>query len=124
MERANDLLETVTALMIFCLAALTFIIGVRYTNIEIRTVQSDISDKQIVYQQSIDEIPIEDVRYDELIGILQSKLDYDIEVNGITYTKDTFNPSDFDLTNIPKSEYYKSYEYDSNGNIKKVIFRS
>ena len=62
--------------------------------------------------------------YAELIGTLISEeLKYDIAVDGKNYYKSDYNYSKVDFDKISKSTYTKTYQYNEEGNIIKVILK-
>lgn len=62
--------------------------------------------------------------YAELIGTLISEeLKYDIAVDGKNYYKSDHNYSKVDFDKISKSTYTKTYQYNEEGNIIKVILK-
>ena len=124
MENITDFLEKAAFILVFCLAGTLLFNENKVLNERITYIKTDITKQETVYMQPLQNIPNEKVTYQELIGTLMGNLDYDIQINQMTIDNDLFNYQDFDLSSIPKNNYIKTYEYDSNGNIVKVVYTS
>ncbi|MGB8455266.1 MAG: hypothetical protein WCD89_23410 [Anaerocolumna sp.] len=98
----------------------------RSLNRLITTIKSDISNQNIFYEDesTLEEIQEGKVTYAKLISTLFGNPDYDIQINNIIILKENYNYQEFDFLSIPEGEYTKSYQYDSSGNIVRVIYKS
>jgi hypothetical protein len=88
--------------------------------------KNQIGTENIFYenQRLYDEIKESKTTYAEIITTLLGDLDYDILINNMTILKDNYNYKMFDFSIIPQGEYTKTYQYDSSGNIVRVVFKS
>ncbi len=126
MQNVTKFLEMAASLFIFCIALTFLLYQTRLLNDLITAIKAQISNQDIFYEQerSLDEIQEGKVSYAEVIATLFGDLDYDIQINNMTILKENYNCQIFDFTTVPKMEYTKSYQYDSSGNIVKVIYKS
>ncbi len=126
MQNLTKFLETVTYLIIFCMAGTILLFHSRSLNNFITTVKKEISSQNIFYEKerTSDEIQESKVTYTELISTLFVDPDYDIQINSMTILKENYNYREFDFSTVPQAEYTKSYQYDSSGDIAKVIYKS
>lgn len=62
------------------------------------------------------------VTYAEVIATLFQPLDYDIRIDNILYRRNYDYSYEIDENSIPKKNYYKSYQYDSEGNINMILY--
>jgi len=92
----------------------------------ISTTRIQISEENIYYENErlYDEIKESKTTYAEIITTLLGDLDYDVQINNMTILKENYNYTMFDFSVIPQGEYTKTYQYDSSGNIVKMIFKS
>jgi ferredoxin-fold anticodon binding domain-containing protein len=92
----------------------------------ISSTKVQISKENILYEneRTYDEVKEIKSTYADLISVLLGDLDYDVVINNMTILKENYNYKMFDFSVIPQGEYTKTYEYDSSGNIAKVIFKS
>lgn len=123
MENAVKLIERAFAIFLFGLAALILFPMSRELSTEIVSVKNLTAEQNIIYEQPIDELNPESVPYAEIISSLLGNLEYDVEINQVEINKDTYDYKTFNFTQILPGEYQKSYEYDSSGNIVKVIYK-
>jgi len=92
----------------------------------ISSVKNDISKNHVLYEndRTYEEVQKKQTTYTELITSLLGDLDYDVQINDILIWKENYNYKTFDFSIIPESNYIKNYQYDSTGNIVKVIYKS
>ncbi len=119
MENVKELIEKVGAIFMFCIAGTLLLIQYKEQYKLITVIREGVSKQGVLYEQPIDEKKNDKVSYKEVIATLISDLDYDVQVNTIYLQKEYFNPMEFDF-----SDYTKTYEVDSFGNIVKVIYKS
>ena len=126
MQNVTRLLETAASLLLFCIAVTFFLYQIRVLNTLTTSAKEEICKQDIYYEQerTFDEIQESKVSYAEIISTLFGELDYDIQINNMTILKDNYNYQIFDFSTVPNTEYTKSYQYDSSGNIVKVIYKS
>lgn len=122
MENVTAFLRTAAFMIMFCLAGFYLLYQYRTLNSVIYTAKTDISKRDILYEQYLDVMKEDKVSYAEIITGLLNELDYDIRINNMIISKADFNYHEFDFSNIPEGEYVKSYEYDSSGDIDRVIY--
>lgn len=126
MQNVTKFLEISAYLLMFCTAVTLFLFSERSLDRLIVTMKNEISKENILYENEriYDEIKGSKTTYAELITMLLGDLDYDIRINNMTILKEGFNYQMFDFSAIPQADFSKSYQYDSDGNIVKVIFTS
>ena len=126
MQNVTKFLETVASVLLFCIAVSFFLYQIRVLNTLTVSAKEEICKQDIYYEQerTLDEIQESKVSYAEVISTLFGDLDYDIQINNMTIVKENYNYQIFDFSTVPNAEYMKSYQYDSSGNIVKVIYRS
>jgi|GEM_PF-4440908 len=89
------------------------------------SVKKELSDRKEIYQHTphISDTNLY-MSYAELIGTLISEeLEYDIVVDDETYYKSDHHYSKVDLDKISRSTYTKTYQYNEEGDIAKVILK-
>jgi len=108
------------------MAVTLFLFSNRSLDKIISTIRIQISTENIFYEKErpYDEIKEGKTTYEEIITTLLGDLDYDVLINNMTIFKENYNYKMFDFSVIPQGEYTKTYQYDSSGNIVKVIFKS
>ncbi|HHV13693.1 MAG TPA: hypothetical protein GXX75_25840 [Clostridiales bacterium] len=79
-------------------------------------------DKELYMQYDGD--GVETVYYAELIATLYGRLEYSIEIDGITINRSDHDPEDIPLYGIRQTGYRKNYVYGGNGEIQMVVYRS
>ena len=126
MQSITKFLEMTVSIIMFCIAVTFLLYQERLLNHLTTSVKEEISNQDIYYEQerSLDEIQESKISYGEIISILFGDLDYDIQINNMTILKENYNCQIFDFSTIPLGEYTRSYQYDSSGNIVKVIYKS
>lgn len=60
----------------------------------------------------------------EIITCFLDTLEYDLEINGQLISKSENVKNNISSYSIPDKQYQKSYAYDNNGNITRIIFTS
>lgn len=126
MQNIFKLLELSASILMFCMAVTLLFYSNRSLNKIIATTKNQIGTENIFYenQRLYDEIKESKTTYAEIITTLLGDLDYDVLINNITILKDNYNYKMFDFSVIPQGEYTKTYQYDSSGNIVRVVFKS
>lgn len=61
---------------------------------------------------------------DEVIAYVISGIEYDVEIDGVLLNILNFDKSNFNYAFISNDYYKRSYDYDSEGAVKAVIFTS
>jgi len=124
MENVEDLLEKVGAIFMFCIAGTLLLFQYRELSKLITTMRENVSNQVVLYEHPMDVTENNKVSYEEIIATLICDLDYDVQVNTIYLQKESFNSIEFEFSVIPNTDFTKSYEMDSSGNIVKVIYKS
>ncbi len=126
MQNVTKLMEIAVSVFIFCVAGTLFLMSNREMNHLITLTKNEVSNQNIYYEneRALDEIQESKITYDEIISTLLGDLDYDIQIDDMTILKENYNYQEFDFSTVPQAEFTKSYEYDSSGNIVKVIYKS
>nr|WP_308743354.1 hypothetical protein [uncultured Anaerocolumna sp.] len=124
MENIKELVEKSAAIFMFCIAGTLLLIQYKEQYKLISTIRVNLSKQGALYEQPIYKIQDNKVSYKEVIAALICDLEYDVQVNRIYLQKDSFNPMEFDFSVVPNTDYIKTYEVDSSGNITKVTYNS
>ncbi|GAA4294880.1 hypothetical protein GCM10023142_32260 [Anaerocolumna aminovalerica] len=124
MENIKELVEKSAAIFMFCIAGTLLLIQYKEQYKLISTIRVNLSKQGVLYEQPIYKIQDNKVSYKEVIAALICDLEYDVQVNRIYLQKDSFNPMEFDFSVVPNTDYIKTYEVDSSGNITKVTYNS
>lgn len=126
MENTTKLLDMASYIFMFCMAVTILVFYDRGLNNLISSAKNEINNQNIYYEKEryIDEFTESKVAYADLISTLLSDLDYDIQIDDMSILKENYNYQQFDFSTILQAEYTKSYQYDSSGNIVKVIYKS
>lgn len=122
MNHGTELLYQAFAVLMFCIAV-TLLFTAYRNFITIYNISKDIKEDQIIYEQ-MQEITQPVVSKGEIITMLLTPLEYDIEIDGFLIRKDENTKENVTSYPILESDFIKIYEYDSNGNITKIIFKS
>ena len=126
MQNVTKLLEYSVSILMFCMAVTLFLYMDRSLDQIISSTKTQVSKENIFYEneRTYEEVKENKTTYADLITMLLGKLDYDVLINNTTILKENYNFKVFDFSVIPQVEYTKTYQYDSFGNIVKVIFKS
>lgn len=126
MQNGLKFLEMAAYIFIFCTAVTLLLFYNRSLNKLITTTKNDVTSQNNYYEseQSLAEIQPGKISYAEMITLLIGDLDYDIQINDMTILKENYNYQEFDFSLVPLEDYTKTYQYDSFGNIIKVIYKS
>lgn len=124
MENIKEIVEKSAAIFMFCIAGTLLLIQYKEQYKLISTIRVNLSKQGVLYEQPIYKIQDNKVSYKEVIAALICDLEYDVQVNRIYLQKDSFNPMEFDFSVVPNTDYIKTYEVDSSGNITKVTYNS
>jgi hypothetical protein len=121
MNHGIELLYQAFAVLMFCFAVTLLFTAYRNFN-TIYNISKGIKEDQIIYEQSqVITQPV--VSKGEIITMLLTPLEYDIEIDGFLICKNENTKECVNSYPISGSSFIKIYEYDSNGNITKIIFK-
>lgn len=120
MEDTLKFIKIACAGLVFCIGMIIFLHGIRTYNKSISTVREKIKDDNVLYQQYYPDEEI--VTYSELIASLFQILEYDIEIDGFLINKYEHFAEKVISYNIQETDYSKSYLYDANGNVTKIVY--
>lgn len=125
MQNISKLLELSASILMFCMAVTLLLYSNRSLDKIISSTRIQISSENIYYEDErlYDEIKESKTTYAEMITKLLGDLDYDVQINSLTILKENYNYKMFDFSVIPQGEYTKTYQYDSSGNIVRMIFK-
>lgn len=125
MQNISKLLELSASILMFCMAVTLLLYSNRSLDKIISSTRIQISSENIYYEDErlYDEIKESKTTYAEIITTLLGDLDYDVQINSLTIFKENYNYKMFDFSVIPQGEYTKTYQYDSSGNIVRMIFK-
>lgn len=122
MSHSMELLHQAFAVILFCFAVSILLFGYR-NYMDAFNISKDILKEDIAYEQ-VYEITKSTVAKGEIIAMLFTPLDYDVEIDGCLISKGEPGKDKPDTYPVKRSAYVKSYEYNSNGSIKKIVFVS
>lgn len=122
MENVIKHMEQYLSVIAFLIAASLLL---HQTNIclEVLKINKAALSSEIMYEQQYF-LETDNISYAELIATLFYDLEYDIQIDSQLISK--YEHLDIDLlsNNIPKTMFSRSYTYDINGNITRVIYQS
>lgn len=119
MENSTKVLYIAFSVIVFCLA---FIFIIHSFNVYSKSLSIARNSKKpnVVYEQIY--TGTDTVSYAELIATLSYPLDYDIVINNIEISKNTYGAGYINDSFFPQTDYKKRYEYTPQGNILRVIY--
>lgn len=124
MEHGKELIYQAVNVLIFCIA-ITILLNRASSYLSlIKSVKNAYNDSDALYQDEYIDIDTDYVTYDQLITSLFSTLEYDLEINGLLISKYEHTIDQIESYNIADTKYIKSYFYDSNGNVTRIIYTS
>lgn len=123
MENIADLFHNTAGVFLFCIVITMLFASRGNLNSLLGEAKDHVSVQETLYIQRMEEKEYI-VEYKTLMGIMARDLENDIEINGVLYQKETFDYLRFDFSSISKTEYQEIYEYDNNGIIIKVVYKS
>lgn len=126
MQNVRKLLEISAYVVMFCTAVLLLLYSERALSRLIISTKDKISNNHILYEKyrTYEEINENKTTYAEIIAMLFGDLDYDVQINDLVISKSNYNYKSFDFSVIVQTDYIKSYQYDTSGDIVKVILIS
>ena len=119
MEDSSKIIYIAFSTIFFCICALFLIRSYRTYTTSLATARQSLKEDVAYQQKNIDDGAIS---YSELVATLFVPLDYDICINGLNIGKGEHDTSQIEGYLIPVRDYKKSYEYDTDGNIQRVIY--
>jgi len=108
------------SIIVFCLGVFLMIKEALLYDRTLEMVREKLKSNEL-YQQYND-LDQCSVTYAEVIATLFQPLDYDIRIDNILYRRNYDYSYEIDENSIPKKNYYKSYQYDSEGNINMILY--
>ena len=124
MEVINKFLEDGFEVFMFCIALVLLFTGMKNINSLVLTTKNNLNSSNVLYEQYNYNDHESDVSYSELISILMTGLDCDIQVNGMEIKADTYDYLQFNYSLINNTDYSKDYVLDNQGEIIKIIYDS
>lgn len=122
MDHANKILYSAFGAILFCAGVFLLIRSSEQYRETLETVRENYKEDSTVYRQYEPEAS-QIVSYAELIASLLYKQEFDIEVEGIKIAKGSVTGENIGEFAIRDTDYIKSYQYDNQGNITKIIYR-
>ena len=121
MENWKELVYQSVSATIFCIAVTLLLHQyVSYTKL---LEQLKCRNQPLLYQQNKSEVnPF--VSYAELIATLVQPLEYDMEIDQVLISKYEHTPDQIQSYEIKKTNYVKSYAYDGNGEVTRILYES
>lgn len=122
MDHAKELMIQAVSAIIFCIAvALLFRQVKNYTQL-LSEVKNHYQNTEALYQSEY--FGSEVTTYAQLIASLSHPLEYDLEINGVLISKYEHTTDQISEYHIANTNYRKSYFYDFNGNVTRIIYQS
>lgn len=122
MENVIKHMEQYVSVIAFIIAAALLLYQ---TNILLETIKINkvALSEEVIYEQPY-EIEEDNITYAELIATLFYDLEYDLQIDSQLISK--YEQLDIHelIGHIPKTMFTRSYAYDNNGNIVRVIYQS
>ncbi|MDF2473841.1 MAG: hypothetical protein K0R21_1623, partial [Anaerocolumna sp.] len=122
MENSLKLLGQAVSVLMFCTAISVFLLLYSNYQKEINISNSFLTES-IAFEQYND---VKELNFTkgEILIMLIYKLEYDIEIDGLLISQYENVKENISNISIEDKEYFKSYGYDTNGNITRIIFTS
>lgn len=120
MENTTKFIKVACAGILFCMGVFLLIYGTGTYSKSIAAVREKVKDDNIFYQQYYPDAKI--VTYSEVIATFFQVLEYDIEIDGYLINKIDHQAEKVVHYNIDKTDYFKTYLYDANGNVRKIVY--
>lgn len=130
MDHGKELLLQAVSVILFCMAITGLFHQARSYAKLVKTVKECYSNEQVLYEQKAEPTKNQNslygncCSYTELIATLCNPLEYDIEINGLLISKYEHTGSQIDDYAIASTDYLKSYAYDQNGAVTRIIYTS
>lgn len=117
------MIEKAAYIVIFCLSVTILYRQFTNFNIFLNVCKENVFDDFAIYKQRNYQESEDVVTYDEIIAGLINSIDYDVQINELYISKNTFNYMDFDYLNIPKyNKYRRDVVYNQYGVISLIRF--
>lgn len=125
MSEVLEFLKYGFAIFFFCVAVSILFSGNRNVNSFQETQKKNIlvDNEDVLYQQAKEEIEDEVITRAEIVSILMSQPEYNMQIGDLTITKDTFEKETFDFSLIPEGRYSRTYQFNDAGNVQNVIYK-
>lgn len=120
MDQINKIIKTSCAVLIFCIGLWLMFNQTRAYMKVLSKARETIKEDVVYQQQNTDNRQI--VSYGELVALLLEPLDYDIRIDERNISKSEHNKAMIHSYGIMQGNYIKSYEYDNEGNICRIIY--
>lgn len=126
MEQLNKFLTMGVNVILFCMAVSLLLLGSENVNNSMRLLKASVFRQNVIREQELENASVKDSKLTATKGEIISTLIGDMEVNlvidGMAYTKEIFQPEDFDYTVIKEGVYLKEYTLDDNEHITEISF--
>lgn len=123
MENLTENIHIVFSIFLFCVALTVLALFNHNYNMSLNAAKK-INKNHVMYEQNIN---INDeciVKKGKIISeLLDDPLEYDIEIDGFLISKSENTRENIENYKIDHDIYKKSYAYDSNGNVTRIIFK-
>ena len=109
-------MEQVAYVLLFCLAVSFLLLSSNNMGQSIKLLRNSVYKQNVIREQDLDNHRIEEqlltATRAEVIGYLTGFLEADIIINGITYSRYSFERDNFDYSTLPEGIYSKEYVLD------------
>lgn len=120
MSNVTKLLYQVFAALMFCIAISLLLFGYR-SFMSVVASSKEITDEQVIFEQN-HEFEEAFVTKGDLIAMLFTPLEYDIEIDGFLINKYENVKDNLSSYPIVEANYRKSYVYNDDGNIIRILY--
>lgn len=123
MENAKELIIQSISVILFVFAVTMLLGQVEEYRHTLQIVKKNYQQTNEALQTGADNAPV-NISYEEVLSSLFCRLEYDVEINDLLISKYDHTIDLIDDYHIEHTDYIKSYFYDSNGDITRIIYKS
>ncbi len=120
MSDINKLFRMAISALVFCTGLYVLLHQSKTYMVMLNTTREFLKESE-VYRQSL-AADRETITYAELIAALLHPLEYDILIDGILIRKDVHSLDKVAGYGIHRNDYKRSYIYDINGNVTRIVY--
>ena len=126
MSSLDGAIEQAIGVILFSIAVVLLVVGVgRIDKLSKAMTVERVSEGDIAYESVADlTYPDDEVTYAELMVILSSALQYDLDIDGVLIDADTYTPALISEYAIPVfSHYRQTMQFDADGKVSYITYR-
>lgn len=124
MDALERTIEQAVGIILFAIAVVLLLAGTKRITETAKTVAANkMSDNDIAFESNAD-VKEPEITYAQLIATLSGRLEYDVWVDDVMITADTYSPSQLSAYPIPKWPHYKKeIRFNTDGTVDCIVFR-